>query len=229
MGTLEHKQISLLTDYSADSAYSMAYSTIYSSIYFNWDREQFKQYSIQFTIPKRDPYQASVAANVAITAAQHGVPTLLVDADLFAPTLQQSFGLGNLPGLSQLLIEEEVSAEMLQTYVSSTFVPNLRLLCAGATSLSALEISRLLSAKLEVILKMARQFMEQHEKSAGMIIFNGPPVLAGIDASLISSLVDHTLLVIAKGRTTRKEALRAQEQLQRAHAKLAGVIMLETK
>jgi len=228
VGTSEHKQISLLTDYSIDSAYSVSYHTIYSNIYFNWDSEQLKQYSIQFAIPSRCPQQASVASNVAIAAAQHGVPTIFVYADLLAPTLQQHFGLGSLPGLNQLLMEEHVSTEMLQTYVSSTFVPNLRLLCGGVTSLSSFEVSRLLSAKLQVILNATRQFMEQNDDRPGMIIFNSPPVLAGIDASLISTLVDHTLLIIARGRTTRTEAIRAQEQLQRAHAKLAGVVMLET-
>ena len=53
-----------------------------------------------------------------------------------------------------------------------------------------------------------------------------PPVLAGADASLIAALVEKTFLSIIVGHTTRAQARQAQEQLQRAHAKLAGIIML---
>jgi hypothetical protein len=39
--------------------------------------------------------------------------------------------------------------------------------------------------------------------------------------------MDQTFLTIATGHTTRTQAKRAQEQLERANAKLAGCIMLD--
>jgi Mrp family chromosome partitioning ATPase len=51
--------------------------------------------------------------------------------------------------------------------------------------------------------------------------------LEDVDAPLISSLVEQTFLLISAGQTTRMQAKKAQEQLQLAHAKLAGIVMLD--
>ena len=51
-------------------------------------------------------------------------------------------------------------------------------------------------------------------------------MLLGADASLIGALVEQTFLAVITGQTTRAQAKQAQEQLQQAHAKLAGIIMV---
>jgi len=47
------------------------------------------------------------------------------------------------------------------------------------------------------------------------------------DASVISSIVDQTFLLVIIGQTKRTQALKAQKQLERAHAKSVGVIILD--
>jgi Mrp family chromosome partitioning ATPase len=69
--------------------------------------------------------------------------------------------------------------------------------------------------------------VSETEAGPGLVIFNAPPVLVGPDASLIGALVEQTILTIAKGHTTRTQAKQAQEQLQRAHANLTGIVMLD--
>ncbi len=71
-----------------------------------------------------------------------------------------------------------------------------------------------------------RQVLDASETKPGIVIYHSPPALAGVDASLIGALVEQTLLTIIAGRTTREQAKQAQEQLQRAHTNLAGIIML---
>ena len=82
--------------------------------------------------------------------------------------------------------------------------------------------------KLQRMVDTLRYFLTETEQRAGMIIFNSAPVSEGIDASLIGSLVEQTFLLISTSQITRTQAKQAQEQLQRAHAKLAGIIMLDT-
>jgi len=51
VGTQAKEQVTLLTDYAADSAYSKAYYTLFANIRFNWDNEQ--GHNIQFCLRLR--------------------------------------------------------------------------------------------------------------------------------------------------------------------------------
>ena len=220
-----HEQAALLTDYDIDSAYSEAYHTLYANIRFGWDSEHLTQHTLLLTTPSIYADHAVVAANVAIAAAQSGTPTILVDADLRTPSLSQRFGLGKRAGLCDLLAEESVTAEKIATYLCATFIPDLLLLEAGTSIESGAAL--LLSPKLPEVISSLRQFLAETETRPGIVIFDSPPVLAGADASLIGTHVEQTFLIIAANRTTRVQAKQAQEQLQRAHANLAGIIMLD--
>ena len=225
MSIPSQEQVSLLTDYEAGSTYSTAYQTLYANIRFNWDSEHQKQQTILITTPVVTPRQSEVAANIAIVAAQNGTPTLVVDANFRAPSLQQRFGQAESKGLSDLLTENTRQSQALAPYLSATFVPGLRLLCTGKTPIQSPNL--LLSENLRDIIVSLRQFLAETENKPSLVIFNSPPVLTGLEASAIGSLVEQTFLTIVRGRTTRTQAKQAQEQLQRAQAKLAGVILLD--
>ncbi|QBD78450.1 hypothetical protein EPA93_21610 [Ktedonosporobacter rubrisoli] len=227
MAILSQEQVSLLTDYDADSTYSTAYHTLYANIRFSWNDEQLGPHTILFATPAAYPGYAGAAANVAIAAAQSNTPTILIDASLHTPGLQQRFGVVTSGGLSNLLAEEKLNAQTLALCLSETFVPNLRLLCAGTATVPSQEISRLLATRLPVVLAGLRQYLAESSSEQSLIIFNSAPVLASINTAQISSIVDQTFLLISSGRTSRTQAKRAQEQLERAHAKLTGIVMLD--
>jgi tyrosine-protein kinase Etk/Wzc len=226
VGTQDKEQVTLLTDYAADSAYSKAYAALSANIRFNWDNVRTKQHTVLLTAPAYYPEQATIVANVAIATALSGTPTILLDSDLRTSNLHHRFGAKNAPGLSNWLTGQTTHEENISQFLSKTFVPDLRLVSTGTSSLQSHEISRLLSMKLQGILASLRQFLAETEQRIGMIICNSTSVLAGVDAPLISSLVEQTFLLISAGQTTRTQAKQAQEQLRLAHAQLAGIIML---
>ncbi len=217
------EQRTLLTDYDTDSAYSVAFQKLYANISFTWDREQTKQHTMLLATPTPYVGQETVAANVAIVAAQSGTPTILVDANLHRPTLEQRFGVGKNAGLSDLLTQK--TPPSIAETLCDTFVPNLRLLPTGTASLQ--EISLLYSKRLHTVTDALRTFLAQTEREPGIVIFNSPAVLASTEAALISDTVDQTLLTLVAGRTTRRQARKAQEQLQHTHGTLIGVVMLD--
>lgn len=227
MGILSQEQITLLTDYDPTTQYSTAYHTLYNAICFSWNKKQVDQLVILLTTPVACAGQTTAAANLAIAAAQNGTPTILVDADLHNPSLQQRFGTDRQSGLSSMLSQDAITIQQLVQHLSKTFIPDLHLLGAGPAAQQSIEIRRFLSNRLGDVISGLRIFLKQAATQPGLIIFNSPPVLSGIDAALISSHMDQTFLTIATGRTTRTQAKRAQEQLERAHAKLAGLIMLD--
>lgn len=227
MGNLSEGKYTLLTDYDAGTAYSEAFHTLFANIRFNWESDastSSQVHTLLLTTPSDYAEQAAAAANLAIVAAQSGTATILVDADLRRPSLQQRFGLERSAGLSDLLLEEEPTSQKVASYLQSTFIPCLRVLSAGTSSAQGAAL--LLSSKLERCLCSIRQVLVESESKPGMVIYHSAPALAGADASLIGALVEQTLLTVIVGRTTREQAKQAQEQLQRAHTKLAGFILL---
>ena len=231
MGIPSDERYTLLTDYDTGSAFSESYRTLFVNIHSSWDHDATKEPSKQqchtmlLATPSAHADYAAVAANLAIVAAQSGTPTILVDADLRNSQLQQRFGMRQSPGLSELLSEELITPQKVDSYLQTTFVPGLRLLCAGAAKMQGSTF--LFSPRLEEVLCSTRQLVEELESKTGIVIFNSLPVLSGADASLIGALVEQTFLTIAAGYTTRTQAKQAQEQLQLTHVKLAGIIMFE--
>lgn len=231
MGIPPDEQFTLLTDYDTGSAFSESYRTLYVNIRSTWDYDSTKEsstpqyHTLLVTTPIAYADYTAVAANLAIVAAQSGTPTILVDADLRNSRLQQRFGLSQSAGLGELLAEEVITPQKVDSYLQTTFVPALRLLCAGTAKAQGSAL--LLSPRLEEVLCNIRHLVEELESKTGIVIFNSPPVLSSADASLIGALVEQTFLTIATRHTTRTQAKQAQEQLQRAHVKLAGIIMFE--
>lgn len=227
MGNHAQEQHTLLTDFAHSTGYSEALRTFYANIRFQWDNEAdrpARARSLLITTPVACGDYAAVAANLAIVAAQSGTPTILVDADLRSPGFARRFGLEKTNGLSDLLLDEALSKEKISEALQSTFVPGLRLLGAGTPGAQA--ASLLFSPRLEQVVQSLYQCSASTESENALVIFHSSPVLAGADASLIAAQVEQTALAIIVNRTTRAQAIQAQQQLQQAHAHLIGVVML---
>ncbi len=225
MGTHPQEQFTLLTDYDPDSPYAVAYQTVYTNIRSHWESEHNKQLTISLTTPTGYKGQAAVAANIAIAAAQSGTPTILVDANLSAPSLR--FTSEDRAGLSDLLSRETITAQTLTPYLHKVFVPGLYVVCGGKALSQTQERNRLLATKLRDVLLGLRAFLADIQSAPGIIIVHSPPVLSGAETALIGTLTDQTFLAVVSGLTTRTQALQALEQLQRANVQIAGTITLD--
>jgi len=218
------EQVALLTDYDAGSAYSVAYHTLYANICCNWNNEQTQQHSLLLATPSTYAGHAMVVANVAIAAAQSGTPTILVDADLRSPGLAQRFGLNKTEGFSDLLLADTLHTQEIEQLLTPTFIPGLHLLAAGTAGEGTFPT---VATKFQGVLEALCLFLRETKTQPSLIICHSSAVLAGPEASLISAHVEQTMLTIIKGRTTRKQAKQAQEQLERTHAHLLGIVVLD--
>ncbi|HEX7737267.1 MAG TPA: CpsD/CapB family tyrosine-protein kinase [Ktedonobacteraceae bacterium] len=232
MGSRIQEQRALLTDYDTDTAYSQAFYTLFANIRFHWESEAGSQdmpptntvHALQVTSASAYSGQATVTANLAIVAAQSGSETILVDADLRAPALRQRFGLSSGAGLSDLLKKGDITPQRIATCLQPTFVPGLRVLGAGDAPVQ--NSALLLSPHLGQVVTGLRDLLAASGRGSGVALFHSAAVLSGADAALIGALTDQTVLAIIVGQTTRLQAKQAQEQLEQAHTKLAGVVML---
>ncbi|HEX9401176.1 MAG TPA: CpsD/CapB family tyrosine-protein kinase [Anaeromyxobacter sp.] len=132
--------------------------------------------------------RTTTAANLALTAAQDGRPTILVEADLRRPSLAKLLGLAPRAGLAEVL---EGRAELGQAV---TRLGPLALLAAGeAGDPGAL----LRGASAAALLDQLRAGWE-------LVVLDAPPALAFADGDRVSGDADAALLVVRAGTTPRQ-------------------------
>lgn len=163
------------------------------------------------TSPAAGEGKSTTIANLAVTMAQSGRRTVLVDCDLRRPTLHELFDRPMSPGLTSFVMDE-VSELPLQ----ETGVENLWLLSSGpkppnpADLLGAGRMSALID-------RLAGQ--------VDVVLFDAPPVMAAADAAILGSRVDGVLLVIQAGKTRRDHAERARTILEKANVRIVGATL----
>lgn len=69
--------------------------------------------------------------------------------------------------------------------------------------------------------------MEETKEGFDFVFFDTPPILAVIDSLIVSALTDATMFVIKAGKTMRRPFLSAIGELNKANAKILGVLFNE--
>ena len=71
----------------------------------------------------------------------------------------------------------------------------------------------------------SREVLDQLSDEYDLVIVDAPPVLVAGDASILSALVDGTVLVLRAGQTDRGAALAAVRQLKSVGAIMLGAVL----
>ena len=154
-------------------------------------------------------------ANLGVALAQAGIDVLMLDANFRSPMLHHCFRTDNLRGLSSVL-NGKVN---LREAILETSVINLRLLPAGPQPSNPAEL--LCSRGIAAIL-------EESKALAEITLIDTPHLIGLADALTLSTQADGTLLVIKLGQTNKAMLSKALAQLERAKAKLLGMVSTNT-
>lgn len=134
------------------------------------------------------------AVNLALSmAAEIDKTVLLIDADVARPSVASRLGIDPGPGLLDLLSQPELGLPeiMLRTNVSK-----LTVLPAGTP--------RPNSAELLASTEMKRLLDEIAERYADrVIVMDGPPLLATIEARILAQLAGQVVMVVEAGKTSQ--------------------------
>jgi len=154
------------------------------------------------------------ALNLAMGLAQRGVPVVLVDADMRRPGIVRALGLDvNGAGLSTVLSGAHTLDDALRQYQP---LPNLWILPAGPEAPNPADL--LSSPTMREILKSLRGRFEH-------IVVDSAPLLLVTDATLLSGMVDGTVLVVESGVMARRGLLRARKVLENAGGRILGGVL----
>jgi succinoglycan biosynthesis transport protein ExoP len=157
--------------------------------------------------------KSTIAANLAVTLAQAGFQTALLDTDLRRPTQHQIFGVANDRGMSTLL----TAADRPWSWAAhETMTPNLTLIPSGPLPPNPADL---------LSLDRLRQILTDMRSSFDVIVIDTPPVLAVSDPLIIAAHVDG-MIVVAKAGKTRLDSIReAAETLHRGSIRIIGVVI----
>jgi chain length determinant protein tyrosine kinase EpsG len=157
---------------------------------------------------------STLAANLAISFAQLGEPTLLVDANLRAPIQHELFGLSPDAGLSDVLRGRATQADAC---IPVPAAGNLQILCAGTAAPNPQELVS--QAAFTHLIQSA--LPERFRK----IIVDTPCAVAFADAQIIATRARGCLLVARRHRTLLREVERIKSRLAPADAVLLGAVI----
>jgi capsular exopolysaccharide synthesis family protein len=164
------------------------------------------------TSPGPGEGKTTVACSLATAMAQAGQRVVLLDCDMRRPRIHRIFGRTIDVGISSSLLQPDPEA----TQPLSTEVENLSILPSGPIPPNPAEL--LHSAAFSRLLQSLR---ERYDR----VIIDSSPVAPVTDATVLSTQVDGTVVVVRAFRTSRDLAAGAVRALRNVGANLVGVVL----
>lgn len=198
------------TYYESLSHVAEAFRGVRTALYFSSGGASHKV--LQVTSPGPGDGKSTLAANLAVSIAQSGKRTLLIDADLRKPTQHRVFGLSRDVGLSSVIGLQVEPADAVQ----QTTVDNLWLLACGPIPPDPAEL--LTSPRLAELLSVYREQFDY-------VIIDTAPVLAVTDPCVVAPRADGVILVVSISKHGRADAQRATKILKTLDTNILGVVV----
>ncbi len=212
-GNGHEKRIELVAQHLPKSQMSEAFRALRTSLLLSRPDHPPQVILVSSALPREG--KTTVAANLAVTFAQLGDSTVIVDADLRKPGVSRllNLGTGKYAGFSSYLAG--VSSLELVT-VPHPLIPNLSAIPTGPLPPNPADL--LSSHRLvEAIAELRKKYK--------FVVIDSPPVMAATDAVIISVQVDGVLLVVRSGETPKVAFTRTRDLLTNVKSKLLGVVL----
>ena len=166
----------------------------------------------RITSPNVSDGKSTLAANLAVSIAQSGKRTILIDADCRKPKVHKFFNIPSEVGLASVI----AGTVDLDAAVQQSAVPNLSVLPCGPRPANPAEL--LTSPRFQELLNEVRARYD-------IVLVDTPPVLMVSDPCAVAPRVDGVLLVIRQAKNNRPGAERAVEVLSSLGATVLGVMV----
>lgn len=207
------KRIELVAQHLPKSQMSEAFRALRTSLLLSQPGRPPQVILVTSALPREG--KTTAAANLAVTLAQLGDRTVLVDADLRKPGVGRLLNLtgGKYAGLSSYLAG--VSTLDLVT-VPHPSIPNLAAIPTGPLPPNPADL--LSSSKLtEAIAELRSKFK--------FVVIDSPPIMAATDAVILSVQTDGVLLVVRSGETPKEAFTRTRDLLNSVKCHMLGVVL----
>jgi len=199
----------LIVDEQPGSAVAEAARAVRTNLMFTSPDKPYRVLLVSSAGPSEG--KTTVACCIAIAMAQAGQRVLLVDCDLRRPRVHRIFGLNPNKGLTTALL-----GEADEQTVSGTSIENLFALPAGPIPPNPAEL--LHSERFAQLLTELKGRFDR-------VIIDSPPLVAVTDATVLSNLVDGTILVVRAFATSKDIARHGVKSINDVGANIAGFVL----
>jgi polysaccharide biosynthesis transport protein len=168
------------------------------------------------TSPGSGDGKSFISSNLALTFADMGHKTLLIDGDIRRGSLHRVLKLNRKPGLIDYLAGQAGRDEIVQT----SGIPSLDFIGSGTRKTGGPEL--LASGTMSQLLVSLRS-------SYSVIIVDSPPLGAGVDPLVLGTLTGSILMVFRSGVTDREMASVKLDHMARLPIRILGAILNDVK
>ena len=203
--------VNLITLLQPRSAAAEAYRSLRTNLMFSSVEDPIR--TLLVTSAAREDQKSHTLANLAVTFAQSGNQTILVDADLRQPKQHEIWDIDNSRGLSTMMLDDSA---IMDPPVNDTEVGNLQVISAGDSPPNPADL--LGGKRMDEIIGALKD-------RADYVLFDSPPILAATDAALLGIKLDGALLAIRAGNTRRDHTAQARQALERVHVRIVGAVL----
>ncbi len=172
--------------------------------------------ALTISSPSPGDGKSLISSNLALSFAEAGYRTILVDGDTRRGELHRTFGADRRPGLVDALTGHAELAGILRT----TTHPNLMLIPCGSRRSQSPEL--LGSVRMQ-------ELMTKLKSSYDVILVDSPPLGAGIDPFVLATACGNLALVLRAGETDRQLAEAKLQVLDRLPVRMLGAILNDVR
>ena len=208
---LEKIERRLITHEDPKSPISEAYRGLRTSLMYTKSNENCRVILVSSAGPGEG--KTTTIANLAITYANLGKKTVLIDSDLRKPVVHNIFNVDKSPGLTSYLSENEKDEKKL---INKTNVNNLDVITSGIIPPNP---SELLDSPL------LDNLLNKLKKNYDVILFDTPPLIAVTDAFVLMKYITQFILVVRAGVTERVALDRVMTNVRQSGFKESGVVL----
>jgi polysaccharide biosynthesis transport protein len=209
---IQRKKRSLIVSEEAKSPGAEAFRSLRTSLSMLGREEDRRTFLFTSALPQEGKTFCSL--NYAVSLAQQGLRTVVIDGDLRRPAVEETI-LGKRVrsvGVSDYLTRKKMFDEIVQ----ATDTPNFSYISAGTTAPNPAEL--LAQRGFDSLIEEAlRQF--------DRVVVDSAPIHAVSDTLLMLGQIQTVCLVLRACKTPRKGIARAILMLQKANAPLGGLIL----
>lgn len=202
----------LVTAYHPGSTEAEEVRTLRNQLLLNGFGSRNEKKIVAIVGAGRGEGRSFIAANLAVSFAQQGQRTLLIDGDMRNSRQHLIFNLRNSAGLSAALSGRN-SAEIIQRV--KPFM-QLHVLTAGSTPPNPLELLGRPSF---------HHLLERYAREFDILLIDTPEGAQYADVQTIAKLADGVLLVVRKNESRIGDARRLTERIARSDTFIIGVAL----